>query len=209
MLIVKRFNQLYSQIIVLFWNPRRDGLSTVSVDITCTLLQNLHTAPIPMNHDYPHLSYWLRALDKSYDDPTGKLAQHLIKARILRDQLLTTAPPDVLLHGDLHHDNILFDEGKGGYTVIDPKGVVGDPAYDTAVFMFNPLPDLLNDPNPMDILKKRIHHFSKSLTMDPIRIHSCAYIHAVMSACWSMEDHEDPSYSIKVADILSEILSTP
>src|SRR5690606_4671155 len=41
------------------------------------------------------------------------------------------------LHGDLHHDNIL--SSARGWLVIDPKGVLGDPAYDLANVFINPV----------------------------------------------------------------------
>lgn len=50
------------------------------------------------------------------------------------------------LHGDLHHDNILF--GARGWLGIDPHGLIGDPAYDAANLLYNPLEcqDLRTDP---------------------------------------------------------------
>ena len=39
------------------------------------------------------------------------------------------------LHGDLHHDNILF--GARGWLGIDPHGLIGDPAYDAANLLYN------------------------------------------------------------------------
>ncbi|MEO6086574.1 MAG: aminoglycoside phosphotransferase family protein, partial [Umezawaea sp.] len=42
----------------------------------------------------------------------------------------------VLLHGDLHPDNVL-DAGKRGLVVIDPRPCVGDPAFDAVDFAFD------------------------------------------------------------------------
>ena len=41
------------------------------------------------------------------------------------------------LHGDLHHENIMH--GPRGWLAIDPKGVLGDPAFDAANWFYNPL----------------------------------------------------------------------
>lgn len=46
-----------------------------------------------------------------------------------------------MLHVDLHHDNILQNGNE--WLVIDPKGVVGEPAYEVAAFIHNPMPELL------------------------------------------------------------------
>jgi streptomycin 6-kinase len=95
-----------------------------ALDIAALLMKELHMKPIPKKHDFPHIGDWLTALDKDWDIPE----QYLQKARILRTQLLDTAAPDVLLHGDLHHDNILSN--GDGWLVIDPKGVIGEPSFD-------------------------------------------------------------------------------
>ncbi len=70
----------------------------------------------------------------SHPNPTPEMA----RAAGLARQLLATAPPPKLLHGDLHHDNLLGD-GQGGWAAIDPKGVVGDPAFDLANAFRNPV----------------------------------------------------------------------
>ena len=42
-----------------------------------------------------------------------------------------------LLHGDLHHYNILRD-GDRGWVAIDPKGVVGEVEYEIGAALRNP-----------------------------------------------------------------------
>lgn len=74
-----------------------------SIEIACGVIKKLHKARIPEHHYFPHIQDWLAALDKDCLIPDG----YLQKARKLRDQLLQTSEADVLLYGDLHHDNIL------------------------------------------------------------------------------------------------------
>jgi streptomycin 6-kinase len=45
--------------------------------------------------------------------------------------------PLVLIHGDLHHHNIL--DAGGRYVAIDPKPMLGEPEFDVAPFLWNPL----------------------------------------------------------------------
>ena len=40
----------------------------------------------------------------------------------------------LLLHGDLHHDNILFDK-KRGWLAIDPKGIIGEAEIEVSAFL--------------------------------------------------------------------------
>ncbi|HQZ88211.1 MAG TPA: aminoglycoside phosphotransferase family protein, partial [Gammaproteobacteria bacterium] len=74
-----------------------------AINITANVIKRLHKARIPSAHAFLHIKDWLTVLDGDLKIP----AQTLQKARELRDQLLKTAASDILLHGDLHHDNIL------------------------------------------------------------------------------------------------------
>jgi streptomycin 6-kinase len=42
-----------------------------------------------------------------------------------------------LVHGDFHHHNLLASGGR--YVAIDPKPMLGEPEYDVAPFLWNPL----------------------------------------------------------------------
>lgn len=45
---------------------------------------------------------------------------------------------DTLVHGDFHHHNVL--DAGGRFVAIDPKPMLGEPEYDVAAFLWNPLP---------------------------------------------------------------------
>ena len=69
---------------------------------------------------------------------SGPLPSALVgEAEALFAALLDTAGAPVLLHGDLHHYNILA-AGGGRWLAIDPKGVVGEPAFEVVALMHNP-----------------------------------------------------------------------
>jgi streptomycin 6-kinase len=90
----------------------------------------------------------------------------------------------VPLHGDLHHDNILSSDR--GWLAIDPKGLLGDPAYETANVFINPErgEKIASDPKRIaaraDILSQRLGYNRK-------RILGWAAAHAALSACWDLE----------------------
>jgi len=107
-----------------------------SVEIACNIINLLHQAPIPKNPQFPDIQDWLRSLD--HDTSNKNLKNYLQKARYIRNQLLATAPDPVLLHGDLHHENII--KHGDNWVVIDSKGVTGEPAYEVAAFIRNPIP---------------------------------------------------------------------
>ena len=159
-----------------------------SVKIACGVIKKLHQANIPSVHNFPHIKDWLAALDKDWNIPN----HYLQKARKLCDKLLKTAELDVLLHGDLHHDNIL--QNGNDWLVIDLKGVIGEPTYEVAAFIRNPIPELLNHADAPNIILNRITRFSEALKLSERRIIDWCFVQAVLAWVWALEDSCDTNY---------------
>jgi streptomycin 6-kinase len=170
-----------------------------SIEITCKVMKKLTSASIPEAHNFPHIKDWLSNLNKDWQIPSN----YLKKARKLRVQLLQNSGRDVLLHGDLHHDNIL--RNGDDYVVIDPKGVVGEPAYEVAAFIRNPIPDLLSVQNAADIIQNRIAIFSDSLNIPKARIAGWCFVQAVLAWVWAIEDSCDTIYFEQLTRIFDSI----
>lgn len=153
--------------------------------------------PIPPDHGFPTVAEWAEALDRlrqRFQGGTGPLSVALVeKAEALfADLLHVSAGPAVLLHGDLHHGNILAsDHPQFCWRAIDPKGVVGEPAYEVGALLRNPMPQLLDFSNPERVLGRRIALLSERLDLDRTRLRDCGLAQCVLSACWSVEDHGD------------------
>ena len=170
-----------------------------AMNITANVIKRLHKAPIPSTHAFPHVKDWLAVLDSDLKIP----AQPLQKARELRDQLLKTADPDILLHGDLHHDNIL--KNGNDWVAIDPKGVIGEPAYEVAAFIRNPMPELLTHDDSQKIIRNRITQFSELLELPSQRIIDWCFVQAVLAWVWAIEDGCDTDYFERTTRILVDI----
>ncbi len=158
-----------------------------AITITATVLKRLHNAPIPSAHAFPHIKDWLSALESPLKIP----AQYLQKARQLGAHLLKTSAKEVLLHGDLHHDNILQNGDE--WVVIDPKGVIGEPAYEVAAFIRNPIPELLNHADALNIIRIRVTRFAELLELSSQRIFDWCFVQAVLAWAWALEDGCDDS----------------
>jgi streptomycin 6-kinase len=76
----------------------------------------------------------------------------------------------VLLHGDLHPENVL-DAGDRGLVAIDPRPCVGDPAFDAVDFAFEGAD-----------LRERIEALSGAVDGD--RLHEWCRVLAVFSPAW-------------------------
>lgn len=166
-----------------------------SINIACKLMKRLHQASIPKTHNFPHIRDWLLALDKDWDIPH----EYLEKARILARELLKTAAPDVLLHGDLHHDNILQNDET--WVVIDPKGVIGEPAYEAAAFIRNPMLELLTHDDAPSIFHNRMTCFAEAFELPERRIFDWCFVQAVLCWIWALDDGCDTSYWQKLVKI--------
>jgi streptomycin 6-kinase len=130
------------------------------------------------------LSDWTEGIVRA---KTAGFAAHLAdRAVALREELLASAPEPVLLHADLHHFNILAAE-RQPWLAIDPKAVIGDPAYEPAAFLRNPVDRLIGAPDCESIVARRIDQFAEHF--DRSRLTGWAFVHSVLSAWWSFEDH--------------------
>jgi len=111
----------------------------------------------------------------------------------------------VLLHGDLHHENILAAQ-RQPWLAIDPKGIIGEAAYETGSWLRNPYPGLMKLPQPGRTLARRIDQFAEKLGFERARIRDWAVAQAVLSVWWGIEDFgyvEDEALAI--AELLASI----
>jgi len=167
-----------------------------AVETVSNIIKDLHKISIPDNNNFYSLEYILKILDNELDIPKNIIK----KARKLRDELLGSSQRQVLLHGDLHHDNIL--KNGNGWMVIDPKGFIGDPCYEVCAFISNPIPDLLDFGNPKEIIDNRIQLFSQNLGFSEQRIRDWHFVQVVIGFAWCLEDRIDHSYFKKLASLL-------
>lgn len=109
----------------------------------------------------------------------------------------------VLLHGDLHHTNIL--RSAEGWQAIDPKGLVGPRGYDIAPFLLNPWPQALQGPDAAARLRTRIHLFHQLLGLPEADLRRWGLAHAVLSTLWDIEalGHTN-GYALKLGTLLWE-----
>jgi streptomycin 6-kinase len=104
--------------------------------------------------------------------------------RIYADLAATQRVP-ALLHGDLHHYNVLSDRARG-WCAIDPKGVVGELEYELGAALRNPIdrPEIFAN---LDVVERRLDQFGLVLGLDVSRARGWCFAQAVLSAIWSFE----------------------
>jgi streptomycin 6-kinase len=175
--------------------------------IAIDLMQRLWRPP-PAVHQFPTVADWAAGLARHrerFGGGTGPLPARLFEeAERAFDWLLATTAGSLLLHGDLHHDNIL-SATRQPWLIIDPKGIVGDPGYDLGAFLYNPMPGLLELPNPGRIITRRVDQLAEGLGMERARVRGWGIAQAVLSACWSIEGNEDWRHTIAVGEYLAAL----
>jgi streptomycin 6-kinase len=146
--------------------------------------------PAPADHPFPLVSDWARGLARlrrHFGGGTGPLPAALVEeAEALFAELVPSQTEPVLLHGDLHHGNVLAARRRP-WLAIDPKGVVGEPAYDTGALLYNPT-ELLDAPRPGEVLQRRIDQLAGELDLDGARVRGWGLSRAVLAAYWGWED---------------------
>ena len=151
--------------------------------------------PLPEQHyPFPTIQDWgegFARLRKMYDGGTGPFPAVIYdRAEKLYAELSASMSEGVLLHGDLHQDNILSAE-REAWLAVDPKGVIGEPAYETGSILRNFWPDILTVPNPKRLMARRIDQFAAELGFERERIYSWAFSQAVLSVIWNVEDNRE------------------
>lgn len=95
-----------------------------------------------------------------------------------------------LLHGDLQHANVLFDEQRG-WIALDPKGLSGELEYEIGATFRNPREAADHYPRRSTI-ESRLRVICSALGVDAARVLEWSYVQAVLSAIWVTEDGGSP-----------------
>ena len=92
----------------------------------------------------------------------------------------------MVLHGDIHHGNIL-DFGERGWLAIDPKGLFGERGYDYANLFCNPE---LSTCTRRERFLRQLAVVTQAANLDRQRLLMWIMAYAGLSAAWFLEDNE-------------------
>ena len=128
---------------------------------------------------------------RAHGGGSGPLDEAVLeRAEAVFRRLASSQAPPVVLHGDLHHGNLL-SASRESWLAIDPKGVVGEPAYEPGALLRNPFPRLLELPDVRRLTARRLDVLAGALGLDRERLRAWAFAQAVLSAVWHVEDGDD------------------
>ena len=156
--------------------------------IAADMMQRLRH-PVPPKHQFRTVAGWsagLKKLRQTFDGGTGPLPKDPVeRAEVIYATYLASPEGEVVLHGDFHHENVLSGT-RSSWLIIDPKGLVGEPAYEVGAYLRN---YLLDKPDPQSTLARRVDIFAEYLGFERDRMLNWGLAVNVLSAWWSVESH--------------------
>jgi streptomycin 6-kinase len=160
-----------------------------ATEIAAEVMKKIHR-PVPQQEGFISLRGWfdeLKKLRPGFGGGTGPFPKKTFETAegLIRD-LFAEDRPQVLLHGDFHHYNILSSER--GWLVIDPKGVAGPAEYEVGPLLINPYNIMLEEPEAIRRTQRRIAILAERLGFDRQRLRAWAICHSVLSAFWDMAE---------------------
>ena len=158
-----------------------------------------HTPP----PECPTVADWGRGFDRYVSSGDAQISQGLVhEAHTVYREMVSSQGSTMLLHGDLQHYNVLFDNERG-WVAIDPKGVVGELEYEVGALLRNPVeqPDFLAH---RETVERRLDILTSLLPLDHSRILKWAFAQAVLSAIWGVED----GYQVEPTDPVLQLANT-
>lgn len=175
----------------------RDGRDDEAIRTLCAVAARLHS---PRPQDRPELltlSRWFRDLEPAAASQGGILNRSLSALR----ELLSGERELTVLHGDLHHDNVL-DFGFGrGWLAIDPKGLLGERGFDFATLFLNP--DLANPASPVATdharFLERLEVVAEVADLERQRLLKWILAWSGLSCVWSRDNTEAASIAVTIA----------
>jgi streptomycin 6-kinase len=163
----------------------RSGRDDEATEIIASLMRRMSPDEPPPG--CATVEAWGLAFERYVATGDARISRDAVNlAQRVYSELAAAQREPALLHGDLHHYNVLLDERRG-WVAIDPKGVVGELEYEIGAALRNPYerPELLASP---EVIERRLGIFQDALGIDVDRARGWAFAQAVLSAIWSVED---------------------
>jgi streptomycin 6-kinase len=179
---------------------RDDEASAISCDVAARLHAPKAVALPPLMP----LEAWFAALAPAARTRGGFLARSAATA-----VELLSAPREIsVLHGDIHHYNIL-DFGARGWLAIDPKGLIGERGFDFANLFCNP--DLARAEASFvrspEVFARRLAIVSSQAGINRTRLLQWIIAYTGLSAAWLIADGLEPEAGLAIGALAEAALA--
>lgn len=165
----------------------REGCDDEACRILCASAAKLHAPRPGALPDLVPLDHWFRDLEPA----TAKHGGILLRCTETARMLLADPRDRVVLHGDLHHENVL-DFGARGWRAIDPHGLLGERGFDFANIFTNP--DLSDPTRPVATepgrFARRVDVVAEAAGLERQRLLQWILAWTGLSAAWFLGDSD-------------------
>jgi streptomycin 6-kinase len=117
--------------------------------------------------------------------------------------LLASPRETVVLHGDIHHGNVL-QFGPRGWLAIDPKGLWGERGFEYANLFCNPDAETATAPGR---LARQASGVAAAAGLERARLLRWVLAYAGLSAAWSLGEGKPPAGGLQVAALAAAELN--
>ncbi len=181
------------------------GNDTQACRIICHAASRLHFSRNASTPALTPLHHWFSDLAPAAKKHGGILTRCAAVANVL----LSSPHDEVVLHGDLHHGNIL-DFGTRGWLAIDPKGLLGERGFDYANIFTNP--DLAEPSRPVAIeperFTQRVNIVSEIARIERQRLLMWIVAWCGLSSVWFLQEGDSATIPLRVAELaMTELAS--
>jgi streptomycin 6-kinase len=159
--------------------------------ILCEVAMRLHAPRAGPPQELVPLPRWFEALAPAARTHGGLLAQADSTARAL----LADPRDVVVLHGDIHHGNVL-DGGERGWLTIDPKGLLGERTFDFVNILRNP--DAVTALTP-GRFGRQVDILTAAASIGRQRLLDWTLAFAGLSAAWHLADGTSADLDLAIA----------
>jgi streptomycin 6-kinase len=174
----------------------------LAIDVACGLLRRLRR-PMPAGHPFHPVPALLRrwaitmpAGQARYGDPLPAPVMGRVTAAL--ESLLTPEGPELLVNRDAHLLNVLAAE-REPWLLIDPKPLVGEPAFDGGWLLI----DVLLADVTARYARLVAARIGDGLGVDGDRVRAWALLRAAENTFDELDDGRDPRPSLALLDALA------
>lgn len=162
------------------------------------LLRRLH---VPAPPTIPSLRTFLAPHLERMDHPFVP-RRFAARTRSLAEELLPD-PTRVVLHTDLHYDNVLA-AGREPWLAIDPKPFAGHPGFEFQPLLRNRAVELGTGASLRWSVRRRLEVAAQAAGVDPEEARLWSLLHTGLQILWAREDPETASLHIAIFKALED-----
>jgi streptomycin 6-kinase len=196
-----------NSLVDLAWNGRDEEATEILAEVIqkMSLIQTAQSSATSKN--WPTVEDWGKGFERYLATNDEQIPKQLVEEaeKVFRGLGAKQSRPR-LLHGDLHHYNVLFDSQRS-WLAIDPKGVIGELEYEIGAILRNPIerPELFLVPAT---IQRRSEQLASKLNLNTERVVAWAFTQAVLSAIWDIEDGYEVDAmnpALRLAEVMREM----